>query len=67
MASVLQAGCGECGGEGCEDRGNGLTDRDCCTSTMVYHAKCSAVNQAPCVVDVELSGELWAGLVSDGD
>ncbi|CAM9604816.1 unnamed protein product [Ectocarpus sp. 12 AP-2014] len=47
------AGCGECGGSGCSDRGGGLTGADCCTSDIVNF--CSDTGAAPCIVDGDTS------------
>ncbi|CAM9342877.1 unnamed protein product, partial [Scytosiphon promiscuus] len=43
------AGCGECGGSGCGDRGSGLTAADCCQSSIT--GLCSATGAAPCIID----------------
>ena len=46
-------GCGEvCGGEGCSDRGAGLTADDCCVSSIQDDGPlCSIAGKAPCVVE----------------
>ncbi|CAM9595723.1 unnamed protein product [Ectocarpus sp. 4 AP-2014] len=43
------AGCGECGGSGCSDRGGGLTGADCCTSDILAAGK--ACGSAPCLLE----------------
>ncbi|CAB1096849.1 MEP10 [Ectocarpus sp. CCAP 1310/34] len=48
------AGCGECGGSGCSDRGGGLTGADCCTSDISN--LCSDTGAAPCIVDDDSTG-----------
>ncbi len=51
---VPQAGCGECGGSGCSDRGGGLTGDDCCHSDIKASGRlCSDTGAAPCMVDGE--------------
>ncbi len=48
----FQAGCGECGGANCGDRGDGLTGDDCCISDINRAGKlCSATGAAPCIID----------------
>ncbi|CAN0239459.1 unnamed protein product [Ectocarpus fasciculatus] len=48
------AGCGECGGVGCSNRGDGLDGDDCCQSNIEDNGNiCSVTGKAPCmIVDV---------------
>ncbi|CAB1098093.1 unnamed protein product [Ectocarpus sp. CCAP 1310/34] len=46
------AGCGECGGEGCSNRGEGLDGDDCCQSNIEDNGNmCSVTGKAPCMID----------------
>eukprot|EP00903_Cladosiphon_okamuranus_P011811 g11099.t1 len=46
-------GCGMCGGDGCSERGEGLTGDDCCISDIMRsEVKCSESKAAPCIGDV---------------
>ena len=58
------AGCGECGGVGCSDRGGGLDKYDCCVSDIrIAGSLCSVTGEAPCLVD---RGEQHSVLTSTG-
>ena len=60
------AGCGECGGVGCSDRGGGLDKYDCCTSDIREAGSlCSVTGKAPCLVEGGKQ-ELWL-VNSEGD
>ncbi|CBN76927.1 FirrV-1-B30 precursor [Ectocarpus siliculosus] len=46
------AGCGECGGDGCSNRGEGLDGDDCCQSDIEDNGNmCSVTGKAPCMID----------------